>query len=643
MQLSDYRKKMTSFAAGVQQLESLAREQNMSNAANAAKKMKSRLADEVFHLVVVGEFSRGKSTFVNALLGRQILPASKNPTTAIISKIIYGKKPAFRLFYQDEKQPQTLSEEEFFKLTAPKEPDESDEASIQAYIEQQENLTRIDFAEIAYPLSFCQDQVEMVDTPGTNDLSAARIEITYQYLNHADAVILLLAATQPLTASEAAFLKERILGNQIEDIFFVISRKDELDDEEQEKSVIDFIEKNLREILPPEISLKNRIFLVASRAALFYHMQENGKEISAKQALEVPDDFGETGFPSFESVLGKFLSEEKGRVKLQKYNREAQDILRTIRHDLAVQIGIVSHSADEIRQKTAQMEPAFNLAKQRATRIANDLRLSLENAGADIGSKCHRAANNILKAAKNAVDQLSKDMPGTAKQEAIERAANAEKKKFIDATLREWQEIFDRENEKVAQSLRSIWNDIELEYQRNFQLPAVIAEDAGTLTITEEEPESTKSFADQAFDEAGKNLSKALSGHGGIVDRIGNAVSAFFLGGIGLISSFFGGDSQRESNAWRDKIRSDVVKAYSGKGEAMAQAFQMQYAARASAMCRGIEESVNSRVEDMEHQLSELLREKERQEKDAAEKQAYLTEKREEARRLSKELAELAR
>ncbi len=47
MQLSDYRKKMTSFATGVQHLESLARKQNMSNAANVARKMKSRLADEV--------------------------------------------------------------------------------------------------------------------------------------------------------------------------------------------------------------------------------------------------------------------------------------------------------------------------------------------------------------------------------------------------------------------------------------------------------------------------------------------------------------------------------------------------------------------------------------------------------------------
>ena len=49
----------------------------------------NKLEDEKFSLVVIGEFSRGKSTFVNAMLGKSILPSSKQPTTNIISKIIY--------------------------------------------------------------------------------------------------------------------------------------------------------------------------------------------------------------------------------------------------------------------------------------------------------------------------------------------------------------------------------------------------------------------------------------------------------------------------------------------------------------------------------------------------------------------------
>ena len=68
---------------------------NLKSKEEAVKADFYRLNDEKFNLVVVGEFSRGKSTFVNALLGRRMLPVSKSPTTAVISKIIYGETSAY--------------------------------------------------------------------------------------------------------------------------------------------------------------------------------------------------------------------------------------------------------------------------------------------------------------------------------------------------------------------------------------------------------------------------------------------------------------------------------------------------------------------------------------------------------------------
>lgn len=215
MQLNIYKNKMLSVQNAFQQVKSIAREMHMSNAIHQMDDIMQRMTGDDFHLVIVGEFSRGKSTFVNALLGKRILPASKNPTTAIISKIIYGEKPAFRIHYKNGKLPLSMEESAFKKLTAPPEPDESDIVSVQEFSEKQKKINEIDFAEISYPLPFCKDKVEVVDTPGTNDLNVGRMEITYGYLNQADAVILLLAAYQPLSSSEAQFLKERILGNQI--------------------------------------------------------------------------------------------------------------------------------------------------------------------------------------------------------------------------------------------------------------------------------------------------------------------------------------------------------------------------------------------------------------------------------------------
>ena len=163
-----------------------------------------RLNDERFNLVVVGEFSRGKSTFVNALLGRRMLPVSKSPTTAVISKIIYGETSEYIVHYKSGES-KTISESEFNDIKAQSEGDvlslDGLKDKLKSLVKHQEKLDDIDFVEIRYPLPLCRNNVEVVDTPGTNDLNAGRVDITYNYLKKADAAILVLMATQALTKS----------------------------------------------------------------------------------------------------------------------------------------------------------------------------------------------------------------------------------------------------------------------------------------------------------------------------------------------------------------------------------------------------------------------------------------------------------
>ena len=605
----------------------------MPQATRRIQEIITRMEEATFHLLIVGEFSRGKSTFVNALLGRKILPASKNPTTAIISKIVYGEKPDYHICYREEAEPRHLSEEEFIKLTAPKEPDEGDAASVQEYIRAQEELDKIDFAQITYPLPFCQNGVEVVDTPGTNDLNTARLDVTYGYLAQADAVVLLLSATQPLSASEAEFLRERILKNQIQDIFFVISRKDELDGAEQEQSVVDFITENLRKILPKEVSLKNRIFLVASRSALFYHMNERGEELTMKQEMQLPEDFAETGFPAFEEALGHFLAEEKGMVRLRKHRREALAIIRTVQHDLSRNLAIAAHSADEIREKAVVIEGQFRQAKQKAEKIVSDMRLALDNEASAMDLKCRQAGQDILVAARGAVQKLEQDMSASAMQQVIQQAAMTKKKQFLDALLKDWQTVSGREAGEARKKLASIWQDIDVAYQSSFNLPAVV-EDEKKLTIEEAE----KSFADSAFEEAENLFNDMFSSRKSVGERIASGVFAALASTAGVVSklwSWFSGEAQAD---WRDKIRTQVSSAYSGEGDCLAKAFAKQYKAKVTELCRQVQEAVDARIGDMEAQLQSILKEKEAQEQEAQARQAMLKEKQEELRKLAREL-----
>lgn len=122
MNLKVYIDKKEKLMTKLQQLYIIAKDLELTNRMHSIGKNIECLDREKFELVVVGEFSRGKSTFVNAMLGKNILPAKKKATTAIISKIVYSDEPKYYLHYKDEtKNIEEITEEKFLKLIAPKE------------------------------------------------------------------------------------------------------------------------------------------------------------------------------------------------------------------------------------------------------------------------------------------------------------------------------------------------------------------------------------------------------------------------------------------------------------------------------------------------------------------------------------------
>ena len=122
MDLKVYTDKKEKLTTKLQQLYTIAKDLELTNRMDFIGENIECLDREKFELVVVGEFSRGKSTFVNAMLGNKILPARKKATTAVISKIIYSDEPKYYLHYKDEtKNVEEITEEKFLKLIAPKE------------------------------------------------------------------------------------------------------------------------------------------------------------------------------------------------------------------------------------------------------------------------------------------------------------------------------------------------------------------------------------------------------------------------------------------------------------------------------------------------------------------------------------------
>src|SRR4029077_522260 len=154
-----------------------------------------------------GEFNHGKSTFVNALLGADVLPTGITPTTAAINHVVWAAPPRARAVLESG------SEQKI------------DPKAIADWVTVDgKRASQVKFVEVGYPAAILEDKVTLVDTPGVNDLNEQRAEITYGYVPRADAVIFLLDAGQALKESEREFLSSHVLDGTRDRMVFVLGK-----------------------------------------------------------------------------------------------------------------------------------------------------------------------------------------------------------------------------------------------------------------------------------------------------------------------------------------------------------------------------------------------------------------------------------
>ena len=387
MKLQEYTQKRLQLRRAYNKLGELAKELGAEDVVCSLQQAEKLLAEDSFKVVVVGEFSRGKSTFTNALLGKRILPAKSDPTTTVINRIHYDEQEKYLVHYRDTEDVKEISEKEFKSITAVELADAELEGE-EVYRQAVEKIGQIAYIEIGHPLSLLADGVEIIDTPGTNDLDQVREEITFRFIPQADAAIMLLSAEQILTKSEILFLKERILENDIKKVFFVANFKDRLSEAEG-KAIMTAAHKVLQGIVD-----EVRLFLVSSRDALRWRRKEAGEVL--KPHLEIPDSLETTGFTQFESSLADYLSREKGDAKLRKYQSRFQGLAENLlTESIAPAKARIGRSSQQLAQEIERIRPAVERAKQNSHRIFEHLQYAMDAAAEDLTQDYRRGLERI--------------------------------------------------------------------------------------------------------------------------------------------------------------------------------------------------------------------------------------------------------
>ena len=263
-----------------------------------------KLKSQKFRLAIVGEFSQGKSTFLNALLGEEIQPVRAIPCSGTLTVLKYGPEKRVVCHYKDGTQ--TLLPFNQYQQQASI-PEEAALGNRELELAES-NITEI---VLEHPgLELCRHHVEIVDSPGLNE-HPDRTAVTERLLQDADAAIFLANAQRPMTQGERSLLqslKHRLQENPeapASNLFVLVNFMDLLRSPQDAEQVKTLAKNVVRNPANPLVSNDSRVHFVSARSALEANLTQTPNEHSKP-------------FAEFVSALETFLVEEKGELTLKK-------------------------------------------------------------------------------------------------------------------------------------------------------------------------------------------------------------------------------------------------------------------------------------------------------------------------------------
>lgn len=451
IQLQDFNASRSVAAAALRLIEKAAQALEVEAIVNAVRQTLQEMERERFNVVVVGEFSRGKSTFINALLGKRVLPSSPTPTTAVLSKITYRKEPCYNLHYRDGRPARIITEQEFHSIVAPEEPLPGDAEGEAEYRLQVEQLGAVAYADIGYPAALCQGGIEIVDTPGTNDLDAAREEITYRFIPQSDAAIMLLSAKMPLAETEMNFIRDRIIASDIQKIFLVVNFKDALKSDNDRQKVMGYIEERIQRVIP-----EPRLYMLSAKQTLQNRRQQGGEDVKGATA-----EFDQTGFMAFEQALGEFLERDRGRIKLIKpVERGLRLIDELKRNHIRIIQASLSANLESLDSRLDQIREELNRAERVCAEAIHGLKRALD-AGQllirqDYINGMNRTADVAVQAVTNYIGPLEKEEILRAVENAVATVQTEWQSRIRKQQETLIEEEFERANRRIQYELDSV-------------------------------------------------------------------------------------------------------------------------------------------------------------------------------------------
>lgn len=365
--------------AAVAAVEDLLSKADRPDLDNRVKAAKARLAQTGCNVLVVGEFKKGKSTLINALLNAPVCPVDDDVATAKPIEIRHTPEPTAEIVYRQddigENKPPVVRTIRFDELPQyasepPTAPDAHEVASVR----------------VGLPRQLLGTGLVIVDTPGVGGLGSTHSAITIGALPGADAVLFVTDASQELTASEMEFLRTaRALCPA------TVCVMTKIDFYPQWRRILELNKGHL------ERAGMSSVMLPVSSPLRMAAIDRNDRELNA-----------ESGFGELVAVLRDELAARAERASLGRLASDLSEMVDHLESQLRAELAVLDdpeESARMVRQLETAKEKADRLRGQ-ASRWQQTLNDGTADLGADIEFDLRARFRDLIRDAEESIDNM---------------------------------------------------------------------------------------------------------------------------------------------------------------------------------------------------------------------------------------------
>lgn len=484
----DYKRIVLTLAGDLKRLQDFSEKLSLQNSIKLIDEVVKRIENDSFSIAIVGEFKRGKSTLINALLGQDILPSDILPCSATLNRVTYGLKPQVKVRFKDGREDEVAIDQlaDYVTKLTPK---------------SEANAETVQEAVVYYPVHYCQNNVDIIDTPGLND-DASMTEVTLSVLPQVDAAIMIIMAQSPFAEYERDFLENKLLTNDLGRVIFVVNAIDRVNRPEDAERVIKSIEDRIKMYV---LQRAEEQFGKDSEQYKVY-IKKIGKPrvfgLSAYQALDAKlnndtELLSKSRFSEFESALEKFLTQDRGAVLLQvPVNRviaSGSEILKTIN----IQESALQMKQEEFREAYEASVTEIESIRQEKAKQMQQIDAAAEKTKHTVRPLINQLENDLKQAAEKVIDETPVTPAELSKTKAVaeklspkvSNAVQNARQKFAEKIQTEIQRELSMEVERLQEFMQSVdqsMHNIEMQFvqiditsQRYSQGEAVAAAVAG--------------------------------------------------------------------------------------------------------------------------------------------------------------------